>query len=191
MNAKNSNTRRRAFTLIELIVSLALFAGVMALLMQYFSSAQRVWMNSSAKSEMFENARVALDLIENDLMCSYYSYGHDSTKLFFYPQGSQKQFGVAVLRPAPPNKGGVSSICEIQYKLDTAKARLLMNVVGDVLSDGTANTYWDVTTFSTAVTGSSNPSPPMTTPSTTRHPHRRTRMAGAKSSPMSPTSLSH
>ncbi len=148
---------KKPFTLIELMVSLFLFAGIMALLMQYFSSAQKIWLNSSAKSEVFENARVALDLIENDLLCSYYSYGHDSTKLFFYPQGSQSQLGFAVLRPTPPFKGGVSSICEVQYKRDPATARLLMNVVGDVLSDGSANNYWDVTTFSTAVSSSSNP----------------------------------
>lgn len=152
-----AKTALKTFTLVELMVSLFLFAGIMALLMQYFSSAQKVWMGSSAKSELFENARVALDLIENDLLCAYYSYGHDNTKIFFYPQGAQSQVGWAALRPAPPFKGGVSSICEVQYKRDPSTARLLMNVVGDVLSTGSANSYWDVTTFDVAVTSSSNP----------------------------------
>ena len=156
---------KKAFTLVEVMVSMALFAGIMALLMQYFSSAQRIWMGSAGKTEMFENARVALDLMENDLLCSYYSYGPPNTRLFFFPQIATDattgcnyyQFGVASLRPSPPNTLCKSSLCEVQYRYDPSQCRLLMSVMGDHCSDGTSNTDWDLTNFASAVSATSNP----------------------------------
>lgn len=66
--------RGQTFTLVELLVSMAVFTLIMLSLVSFFNSAQKLWINSMRKNEAYENARVAMDMITRDLQCAYYQY---------------------------------------------------------------------------------------------------------------------
>jgi len=157
MRSFNSKRIAKAFTLVELMVSMAIFTGMMALLMQYFSTAQKLWTASSGKAELFENARVAMDMIEGDLLCSFYSYGHSTKELYFFPT-SPTQFGLAVSRAYGPFPSCTASIYEVQYKLykNGKSCQLMVNVVGDKDQNSYNNSNYDLS-YSKDVTYSSNP----------------------------------
>jgi len=58
---------RKQFTLLELLVAMAVFSVMMTVLMQYFGSAQKVTSGRVKRVEMFEKARIALEIISRDL----------------------------------------------------------------------------------------------------------------------------
>jgi len=60
---------RRLFTLIELIVSLAVFSILAALVMQFFSGAQRLWIDSEQRANAYAEARASMEAI-NELLAS-------------------------------------------------------------------------------------------------------------------------
>lgn len=63
---------RQAFTLVELVVAMAIFSLMMMVLINIFTSSQRVWSTTAARNEMFENARIALDIMSRDLQVAFY-----------------------------------------------------------------------------------------------------------------------
>lgn len=71
MNTTNIK-KRSFFTLLELLVAMAVFSVMMTVLMQYFGSAQRVTVRSAQRVEVFEKARIALELISRDLQSFYF-----------------------------------------------------------------------------------------------------------------------
>ena len=66
---------RNCFTLVEVVVSMAVFAILMLGLMQFFASAQGLWSSTSSRVSTCEEARVAMNLLSTDLMCAYYEEG--------------------------------------------------------------------------------------------------------------------
>lgn len=67
--------RRSAFTLVELLVSLAIFSGLLLLMMQFFSGAQRVWNAAEQKNGLYADARVAMELCSTLLQTTFYAEG--------------------------------------------------------------------------------------------------------------------
>ncbi len=65
--------RCRFFTLIEIIVAMGVFSVVMAIAMQFFAGAQRVWSSSENRSNVYADARVAMNLMAAMLQSSYYA----------------------------------------------------------------------------------------------------------------------
>ncbi len=63
----------KLFTLIELIVSLAIFVIIIAIVAIFFNSARNVWSSSESKRHAFEDGRMALELISRDLQSVYYT----------------------------------------------------------------------------------------------------------------------
>jgi prepilin-type N-terminal cleavage/methylation domain-containing protein len=59
--------RRHGFTLLELVIAIALLMIVMLMVMQMFLSAQALYRLASERSEVYSQGRVALDTIESDL----------------------------------------------------------------------------------------------------------------------------
>ena len=68
-------TFKQKFTLMELLVSMAIFAILLVLMMQFFSGAQKVWTSAEQKSYMYADARVAMDMIATLLQNTYNSDG--------------------------------------------------------------------------------------------------------------------
>ena len=89
------NIKKQQFTLLELLVAMAVFSVMMTVLMEFFSSAQRVTLRTKHKTEYYEEARLALDMITRDLKTSKYirddskvNYSGPSGPLTFYSRSS-------------------------------------------------------------------------------------------------------
>jgi len=145
--------KKLKFTLIELMVAMAVFALLMASLMQFFGSAQKLWSLSSSKSEMFENARVALEMISRDLQSAYYSSG---TTPFYVSSGARSSASAMGCDTSNPeqrlafiaysdnkpcnssNANKISRVCKIQYYLqnwsatNNNKHTLMVYVIGNL-----------------------------------------------------------
>ncbi len=74
-SCESRQASRQAFTLVELVVAMAIFSLMMMVLINIFTSSQRVWSTAAARTEMFENARIALDIIALDLQTAHYDNG--------------------------------------------------------------------------------------------------------------------
>lgn len=62
-----SRAGRKGFTLLELVIAIALLMIVLLMVMQMFLSAQTLYRIASERSEVYSQGRVALDIIESDL----------------------------------------------------------------------------------------------------------------------------
>ena len=71
------------FTLIELIVSMAVFTLLSMVVIQLFSATQKLWSRSEGKNEVYQDAQMTLDLIDNMLTnISYATSPEQGTQLF-------------------------------------------------------------------------------------------------------------
>ncbi len=59
--------QHRAFTLVEIMVTMAILVVMMSFLFQFVLGAQRVWSGTTKDMEMFEQAQVIFDVMEKDL----------------------------------------------------------------------------------------------------------------------------
>ena len=156
---------KRCFTLLELMVSMGVFAILMLALMQFFSSAQNIWTASNAKTELYENAKIAMNLIATDLMNLYYEHGKpgDSPKTFFLAgimdsssplkgklQDKTKEFDIiafCTLRPeaatatSDPNKKGITRITEVIYFYDRDNSRIYVKNLTDLDAEAMSATW--------------------------------------------------
>jgi Tfp pilus assembly protein PilE len=152
---KNAGGKIR-FTLVELIVSMAVFAILMLIIMSFFDSAQRVWTESFSKSTAYENARIAFDLIERDLQCIYYE--HDKTPFWHKADTSSLTPSWTVYKnqmlafvsetPVTPNGLCESNLYEIKYQLYFADSHndqndgwIMRSATGDRTDDNSNNVY--------------------------------------------------
>ncbi|MBQ7393451.1 MAG: prepilin-type N-terminal cleavage/methylation domain-containing protein [Lentisphaeria bacterium] len=69
---KIHNPVRKGFTLIELVVAMAVFSLMMMLMMRFFTDTQRLWSRSEDRANMYADARVAMDLMSSALQSVYY-----------------------------------------------------------------------------------------------------------------------
>ena len=69
------NRRRKFFTLIELLVAMGLLALLVMLMLQLFSGAQRLWVASEKRSNVYADARVAMELMAEMINAVQFSHG--------------------------------------------------------------------------------------------------------------------
>lgn len=65
--------RKTNFTLVELIVAMAVFSILLLLMLQFFSGAQRIWNGMEKRNEIYANARIAMDLMTAQLQNTFYT----------------------------------------------------------------------------------------------------------------------
>ena len=71
---KRSSTRLvRCYTLVEIMVSLAVFSILMLIMMQFFVNSQKLWMNSEARNQRYSDARVAMDVMASAFSAAFYA----------------------------------------------------------------------------------------------------------------------
>lgn len=97
----------RSFTLIELIVSLAVFSILAALVMQFFSGAQRLWIDSEQRANAYAEARASMEVINELLASLLFFQGSDPAfdaffKLDTSDNGNHKLFFMTKTRMALP-----------------------------------------------------------------------------------------
>ena len=107
---------KNLFTLLEVLVSMGVFSLLMLALMQFFSAAQGVWEKSGSKSELFDSARVAAQLLTEDLTTAFYGdEEHDMSKYKFYQNDTTR------LTFAAQRSGGLT---EVDYNWNTTNLTL-------------------------------------------------------------------
>lgn len=60
------------YTIVEVMVAMGIFLVMMTIMMQFFTSAQKVWNAASKKNMMYADARVAMNLMTRELQSMLY-----------------------------------------------------------------------------------------------------------------------
>ena len=108
------------FTLVELIIALTVFVILIAIVMQIFKATQTSWNIADSERNIFENARIALDVIGKDIQCAYYG---DGTAPFWHHEGDDswgeyKNDLLAFVSVTPfPAEPYSSDLFELKYQL--------------------------------------------------------------------------
>ena len=84
------NNKKR-FTILELIVSMSVLVIMMTIMMRFFSDAQKAWGASSGQAEIYDNGRIAMDLITSDLNAITYSTTRGAN--FLHPSSGNELIG--------------------------------------------------------------------------------------------------
>jgi len=75
---------RNKFTLIELLAALAVFSILAALVMQFFSGAQRLWLSSERRSNTYAEARASMEVVNELLSSLVFCEGNNSNYDSFF-----------------------------------------------------------------------------------------------------------
>lgn len=167
---KNKLYKQNNFSLVELVVSMAVLSILIFASFTFFSTTQKTWSATSSKQEIFENARIALDLISKDLESSY--YGEETNRAPFWhwmpvevgenpsnpdaiPElpsswGIYRNELLAFVSrsPIPPNDVCLSPLFEVKYQLyystthDENEGWLRRSITGDIAND-VADVKWN------------------------------------------------
>ena len=141
------------YSLIELLSAMTVFVLLMAALMQFLASAQKIWTGSNAKTVMFEDARTAMNLMARDLCEVFYTEGGSGG--FSASSNNEAQSVAFSTRiDGKPNSSCKSNIAIVTWKYfdssdSTAPCTLQRQILGD-------NAYSDLT-YST-IAGALSPS---------------------------------
>jgi prepilin-type N-terminal cleavage/methylation domain-containing protein len=120
---------RAAFTLIELMVSMAILGLIMAILFSIFEQVNKAWLNSENRVETFTQARAILDLLSREV-----SQAVATPTITFYGKDINDIYFVA---PLNTDSGGLADLCEVGYEFDPNQLTLRRRFTQS------ANAAWD------------------------------------------------
>ena len=117
--------KKAQFTIIEITVAMLILAVLLTIIMQFVGSAQSGWSAASGKNTIFENARVAMGLINRQIQGIYYEDDnvpcyHKGTE-YTYDDAEDEYVNdsfsfVSYLNEAP-SEDCTTNACEVQYQL--------------------------------------------------------------------------
>ena len=130
---------KKPFTLVEVLIAMSVLSVFLLGLMQFYSSTETVLSSGIERTEMFERARIAMDMMANDLTCVYYSQTDDDLTPFQYSEDSY--FKVSTIRPEKLNTTAKTNIVGVQYKWEKSKYSLVYSYdgAGDTFDVSKAN----------------------------------------------------
>ncbi|MDR0932438.1 MAG: hypothetical protein LBM70_05385 [Victivallales bacterium] len=67
--------QKKRFTLVELLVSMAVLLIILGFILQFFTGSQRLWTSMEQRNNIYADARVAMDVMTTMLQNSFYSEG--------------------------------------------------------------------------------------------------------------------
>ena len=111
--------RKKPFTMLELMTAMAVLMVFMLALMRFFTASQDMMSRASDKTEQYERARIAMDMLAADIENVYYSAGQSAVT--FHTSGSALYF--PVLAPEKPSAATSSIACKV-YNYDSAAQTL-------------------------------------------------------------------
>lgn len=122
----SSKKRKSAFTLIEILVATVVMVVLTGLVIQITSEVLKVWNRSSGKLAANANARVAMDLLTQDLESAVFRNNglqwlrsEKATTRLNTNTVSLKLFSSALDKPNAPNgMDEAGDVCAIAYQLD-------------------------------------------------------------------------
>jgi len=112
---------KKPFTLVELLIAMSVLSVFLLGLMQFYTTTEDVMSAGASRTEMFERARIAMDMMANDLTCVYYSQT-DKNMIPFESTGSS--FKVATVRPEKLQTSAKTSIIGAQYSWNSGSRKL-------------------------------------------------------------------
>jgi hypothetical protein len=120
----NSKNKKFFFTIFELIVAFAVFMILIIIVLRLYSGVYSVTSKASRQGMVFENARIAMDLITRDLQCAYYRNGaapfwhwKPDNKPAAWGDYRNELLAFVSATSLPPNDVCNSNLCEIKYQL--------------------------------------------------------------------------
>lgn len=136
------------YSLIELLSAMTVFSLLMMALMQFLVSAQKIWTGSNAKTVMFEDARVAMNLLSRDINEIFYTQETGGFGIDAITDGTKMAFTTRV--DGKPNSLCNSNIAIVTWEYDSVNNLLKRQVLGDVVGpDGaTKQPKYDATNYS-------------------------------------------
>ena len=112
---------KKPFTLVEVLIAMSVLSVFLLGLMQFFTSTETMRTSGVERTDLFERARIVMDMMANDLTCVYYSQSDKSLKPFISGSSS---FSVATVRPEKLNKSAKTNIVGVKYEWDSSTYRL-------------------------------------------------------------------
>ena len=121
-------TMKKPFTLVEVLIAMSVLSVFLLGLMQFYSSTETVLSSGVERTEMFERARIAMDMMANDLTCVYYSQTDDDLTPFHHSEN--KSFEVSTVRPEKLNTTAKTNIVGVKYEWNNSKHSLVYSYDG-------------------------------------------------------------
>ena len=112
---------KKPFTLVELLIAMSVLSVFLLGLMQFYTTPEDVMSAGANRTEMFERARVAMDMMANDITCMYYSQTDRSMSPF---ECTGTSFKVATIRPEKLQTSAKTSIVGAQYSWNSGDRKL-------------------------------------------------------------------
>jgi len=119
---------RRPFTLVEVLIAMAVLSLFMLGLLQFYSSTETALSSGIERTEMFERARIAMDMMANDLSCVYYSQSDDDLTPF---KTETNGFSVSTIRPEKLVENAKTNIIGTRYRLGSHRLLYSRDSKGD------------------------------------------------------------
>ena len=147
--------KRFSFTLIEMVTVFAVFIILLTIVFRLYNITFRATAKSSGQMMIYQNARIAMDLIKRDLQCAYYNSGdvpfwHWKPNIKPASWGAYRNELIAFVATSGllPNMNCISDFAEIKYQLyySTNKTKsnngwLRRSVTGDMTSTAVNNKW--------------------------------------------------
>ena len=108
------NRRVACFTLVEMLVALAIFSFLALLIFQIMSDATLLWRQQSAKEQDFEEARAALNTLARDMSVAVTT----PNPAWFYASSNQVAFLTTLTDDAQNTNLNRGDICAVGYSLE-------------------------------------------------------------------------
>jgi prepilin-type N-terminal cleavage/methylation domain-containing protein len=122
LHIKMKNKAKRAFTLIEIMVATVIMVVLVGLVIQITSEVLKVWTRSSGKLAANAEARIAMDMITQDLETAVFRNNGQQWLRVEAPLASGGDYtgqtvGLKLFSPALDRPTGPGDICAIGYRL--------------------------------------------------------------------------
>lgn len=104
------------YSLIEMMVSMAILAVLMLVIFRFFGNMQTAWSSSMNLAELYENARVSLDVVTRDLQAAL-AHADDipGQHIRFHQPATDAVWFVSATEGGPDSSAG---IIEVGYRLN-------------------------------------------------------------------------
>lgn len=111
---KHNHKRRAPFTLIEITVAMGILVLLMLMLFQFLAGAQNAWSLSQSNTRIYENARIALELLQRELKTAVASNSSGHEIPFAVTDNHEIETMVTATNLSTKN----SKLCEVSYEVD-------------------------------------------------------------------------
>ena len=125
---KKKHQIRRGFTLMEVIVAMAVFSIMMGLMLQMFHGAQKLWTSADNKNELYSDARVAMNLFASTLQSQHYDAG---SSMFLFGTTNGKDDAMIFPVKMPVDYGSEEEVYYLSFLWDEASHTLYMRSFGE------------------------------------------------------------